>query len=111
MRGVHGTGRFWKAWRLEARDPRKKSRPVPGTAQVVAWNLIPQRPCTAVTLFAAIPRQGRQQTVDSSVTCTTRWRHFQTTKGASACAGNRVGAGSRSDGDLLLYRLRADGRL
>ena len=32
---------------------------LPGRLKVLAWNLIPQRPCTAVTLFAAIPCQGR----------------------------------------------------
>jgi hypothetical protein len=58
---------FWKAGSLKLSN-KKKSRPVSGTAQVVAWNSIPQRLCTAVTLFAAIPSENRQRAVDSSVT-------------------------------------------
>jgi hypothetical protein len=81
-----------KAWRrqvLETLEPEacfqeKRAVLLPGRLKVVAWNLIPQRPCTAVTLFAAIPCQDRQQTVDSSVTSATHWRHFQTPAGSSA---------------------------
>jgi hypothetical protein len=64
--------------------PKKKSRPVPGTAQVAAWNLIPQRPCTAVTLFAAIT-QDRQQTVDSSVTWAAHRVYFRTPTRSRDC--------------------------
>ena len=37
----------------------KRAVLLPGRLKVLAWNLIPQRPCTAVTLFAAIPCQHR----------------------------------------------------
>ena len=60
---------------------KKKSRPISGRLKVEAWNLIPQRLCTAVTLFAAIRCDDRQQAVDSSVTCATHWRHIDAVAG------------------------------
>src|SRR5580692_4785907 len=60
----------------------KRAVLLPGRLKVLAWNLIPQRPCTAVTLFAAIPCQDRQQAVDLSVTSATHWRHFQAPTGS-----------------------------
>jgi hypothetical protein len=63
---------------------KKKSRPVLGTAQSLGLEFESQRQCTAVTLFAAIPRQDRQRAVDSSVTCATQPRPFSTARGSRA---------------------------
>jgi hypothetical protein len=98
MGGRHGGSRFWKpcagrlvpeglfgkTGRLAASScgSRKRAVLLPGRLKVLAWNLIPQRPCTAVTLFAAIPCQDRQQAVDLSVTSATHWRHFQAPTGS-----------------------------
>jgi hypothetical protein len=92
MRGAPRRRQVLETSEPQAADRKKRAVLLPGRLKVVAWNLIPQRPCTAVTLFAAIPAQDRQQAVDSSVTSATHWRHFRTRTSTPQGARERLAA-------------------